>query len=459
SALRVAVLPLINISPDAEDAYFAAGMTEELVSRLSRLSGLRVIGRTSVMRYADTDRPIAEIGQALDVSAVLDGSVRKAGDDVRISVQLLDAASGVALWSEDYDAEAADALAVQRAIAEQVAAALLVQMKSGEQHRLAKYGTDVQEAYELYLKGRYFVDTWDEASVIKGRNALQQAVDLDPAFAEAWAVLADAYKVLDYLAVLSPDEAGPRIRAAAERALTLDPELAAAHAALALVLIDYYSDWETAGHHHRRAVELDPGSASSLTWYAEYLRDLGRFDEALEMIEKAQAADPLSPWPLMVEGIILDFARRPEEALVQYERLLEMHPNYRIAHFYAGLANVQLARYEVVLAEMDRIDPERTFPDAMGLRGLALAAMGREAEARAVLDELEALSEKRYVAPFLKALVALYLGEMDRALDLFEETIGERSWFIRIYNVAPPLDPVRSHPRFQALLERIGMET
>ena len=456
-ASRLAVLPLDNISPDPKDAYFAAGMTEELVSRLSRLSGLRVIGRTSVQRYADTDEGIAEIGQALDVSAVLDGSVRKAGDHMRLSVQLIDATTEVPLWSEDYDAEAADVLAVQRAIAEQVAEALNVQMQAGEQRRLAQQGTDLHRAYELYLKGRYFVNTWDEARVIEGRDALQQAADLDPTFAEAWAALADAYKILDYLGVVAPEAAGPRIRAAAERALALDPELAAAHAALATVLIDFYHDWETAGHHHRRSVELDPGSGASLVWYAEYLRDQGRFDEALAMIEKAQAADPLSPWYLMVEGIILDFAHRPEEALAQYEHVLDLHPNYQIVHFYIGLANAQLERYDVVLSQMDTVDPDRTFPDALGLRAFALAARGQTAEARAVLDEMEVLSEERYVAPFLQALAYMELGQTDHALDLFAASIEERSWFTRIYKVAPLLDPIRSHPRFQALLEQIGL--
>jgi serine/threonine-protein kinase len=301
------------------------------------------------------------------------------------------------------------------------------------------------------------VDRFDEPSVARARTHFQQALDLDPAFADAWAGLADTYKVFDYLSLLSPREAASRARTAAERALELDPDLAAAHTSLATVLCDYYWDWDGAGRHFRRAVDLDPGYPTGHQLYAEYLRDMGCFDEAMDEIRKAQELDPLSPFYQLIEGVIL-LGRQPAETLRRYQHLLEAHPDYQAVHFYRGLALLHSGQLEAALAAMDAYDPRCEIPDALGLRGTILAALDRAGDARGMLDRLEALSAARYVAPFQAALIHLGLGEVDRALDLLEQTVAERCWFVRLLGTEGMFEPLRAHPRFRRILEMVGLD-
>jgi non-specific serine/threonine protein kinase len=459
AAGRLAVLPLNNLSPDPSDEYLALSLTDELISRLSKLSGLRVIGRTSSMRYAATQKRIAEIGMDLSVPVILSGSLRKQGDSLRITIDLVETQTEELLWSEAYDGKTGDVLTVPRDIAEKVAEALQVQLRSGEHEQLLKTGTWDREAYESYLQGRYFVDRFDEASATSARDHFQRALDLDPAFAEAWTGLADTYKVFDYLSMLAPKEAAARSRAAAERALELDPDLAGAHTSLATVLADYYWDWEAAAHHYRRAIDLNPGYPTGHQLYAEYLRDMGCFDEAMKEIRKAQDLDPLSPFYQLVEGVVLMAARRTAEASALYERLVATHPNYPAGYLYLGLAYVHEGRYEATLATMDQADPQRSFPDALAIRGMALVGLKRTTEAHMVLDELHKLSERRYVSPFHWASVHMALGETERALDLLEQGTEEHSWFVRLLRIEPGFDLVCSHPRFTKILEKVGLDT
>ena len=455
---RLAVLPLNNLSPDSGDEYFALSMTDELISRLSKLSGLRVIGRTSSMRYAGTQKRIAEIGLDLGVPVILSGSLRKQGDELRITVDLIETQSEEVLWSEAYDGRTKDALSVQRDIAEKVAEALQVQMQSGEHEQLLKTGTRDQEAYESYLKGRYFVDRLDEPGATSARDHFQRALDRDPAFAEAWAGLADTYKVFDYLSMLSPKEAAARSRAAAERALELNPDLAGAHTSIATVLADYYWDWEAAGHHYRRAIELNPGYPTGHQLYAEYLRDMGCFEEALKEIRKAQELDPLSPLYVLVEGIVLIASRRPAEASALYDRLVGTHPNYPAGYLYRGLAYLHEGRYEATLEAMDQADPQRDFPDALAIRGMALGCLDRKKELQTLLEEFNRLSERRYVSSFHWAFIHLASGDLERALDLLEQGTEEHGWFVRLLRVESSFDAFRSHPRFARILEKVGLD-
>lgn len=454
---RLAVLPLESFSADPADAYFADGMTEELIARLSRLDSLRVIARTSVMPYRDTEKSAVEIGRELGVGTLLEGSVRKTGGQVRITVQLIDAASQEHRWSEAYDAEVEDVLGVQRTIAERVAEALDVQFRVGERRRLGKRGTNVAEAYDHYLKGRYLLNKWEPAPLEEARDHFQRALDLDPTFAGAWAGLADVYVVFGYLALLTPEETHTRGRAAAERALALDDELAEAHSALASVLTDYVWDWKAAEHHFRRAIELDPSYALAHQYVAECLRDQGRFDEALAEVRQAQALDPLSPYAVLVEGTVLWLGRRYDEALARLRHLLNVHGTFPPAHLFMGLVYLDTGHFEEALDSLDQGDPTRTFPDALGPRGMAWARMGRRAEAEDVLDELDTLSAERYVSPFLRALIYLDLGERERVFPLIEQAYEDRSWFIRLLKVLPALDPLRGEPRFESLLKKVGL--
>lgn len=453
----IAVLPFVDMSADQDQEYFADGMAEELLNELAKVPSLRVIARSSSFALKGQNPDIATVAERLNVSHVLEGSVRKSGDQLRITAQLIDAGNSVHLWSETYDAPLGDVLTLQHEIATKIAAALHPRLEAGTGPVPRKLDATGSSSYEHYLKGRYFLQKFQEEHVRRARDHFQQALDLDPTMALAWAGLADTYKTLDYFAVLTPSEAAQRTRAAAERALELDPGLAEAHTALATVLTDYYYEWGSAEQHFRDAIALKPSYATAHQAYAEFLRDMGRFDEALVMIGKAQHLDPLSPFHLLIEGIILDLGRRPTEAVARYERLLELHPNYRMAHFYLALAYAHQGRYQGTLDKIEVVDPDGRLPDAVGMRAAALAALGRTAEAHEVLAELEQLSDGRYVSPFLAAIVHLNLGDQDRALDLLDQAAEERSWFVRLFAIVPILDPLREHARFQALLERVGL--
>jgi TolB-like protein/DNA-binding SARP family transcriptional activator/Flp pilus assembly protein TadD len=455
---RLAVLPLANYSPDPADGYFADGMTEELISRLSRLHALRVIARTSVTPYKGNDKGIAEIGRELNVGTVLEGSVRKIGDQVRIAVQLIDPESQEHLWSEVYDAELADVLAVQREIAERVAEALQLEMRAREQHQLADRGTEHADAYTEYLKGRYFLGKLDAVSFRNARDHFQQALDLDPAFAQAWSGLADAYEHLSSVSALHADQAYPRARAAAERALELDPALADAHASLAMALSMYYRNSEAAERHFRRAIELDPSYARARRMYASHLRNLGRFDEALAEVRQAQELDPLSAFPRLEEGIILYVARRHDAAIAQSRRLLDTAPGSAHPYLLLALAYAQREQYEEALAALRQADPRGNQPDAHGIRGYIYAQTGRRNDALQMLDTLDQLALEQPVSAFHRAPIHVGLGEHDRAIDVLEQAADERIGLIRLLKVEPIFDPVRSQPRFQALLEKVGLE-
>jgi serine/threonine protein kinase/Tfp pilus assembly protein PilF len=454
---RLAVLPLANLSPDAEDAYFADGLTDELISHLSQLRNLRVIARSSAMRYRDTEKSIVEIGRELGVGTVLEGTVHKAGDRLRIRVQLRDTRSQQHLWAEDYESDVANLPRLQREIARRVAGELDVRTQGAAARALTPGETEDAAAYELYLQGRFMLSDLDAASFMKARDYFQQALQRDPGFARAWSGLADAYDHLAGQSALASDEAYPRVRAAAERALALDPELAEAHASLARALAWYYWDTEAAERHFRRAIELDPSDAAAHQGYAEFLRNLGRFDEALAEVQRAQELDPLTAYSHIERGIILYFAGRYDEALDQYQRLLLANPALTYTHLFMAMVHLQKREYVAVLAGLQQMDPDRRQPDAVAIRGVTYAITGRRAEARQMLARLDELAAERPVPAFPRASIHIYLGEHERALDLLEQAVEERSWHVRMVRMEPIFSPLRPHPRFQALLERVGL--
>jgi serine/threonine protein kinase len=311
------------------------------------------------------------------------------------------------------------------------------------------------EALALCRQGRYFLDGGDPPSIAKARDTFLEALQKDPNAARAWCGLSDAYEQLAYLAMLPPDEAHLRARAAAERALEIEPDLAEGHASLATVLVDYYRDWAAAEQHYLRALALNPGYATGHQLYAEFLRDQGRFDEARASIDEAIRLDPISPFHRLVKGIILHMARRHDEALAQFAGLLAATPDYRIAHFFIGLTCAGAGRYDEALAALARMDPDGVNPDAISIRGAVLARLGRVDEARDAIDALSRLPAGHHALPFHEAGIRLGLGEFDRAIALLEEDADRRTWFSRLLGVLPSLDPIRDHPRFQALLARV----
>lgn len=315
--------------------------------------------------------------------------------------------------------------------------------------------SDPARVREHYRRGRHLLSGGDPASVRRARDAFLTALRADPGHAPAWAGLSDAYELMAYLAILPPDEAHLRARAAAERALQLEPDLAEAHVSLATVLLDYYRHREAAERHYRRALSLQPDNATAHQLFAEFLRDQGRFEQAITEIDEAIRLDPLSPYHRLVRGIVLHMARRHDEAMQEFEGLLAATPDYPMAHFYIALTCASSDRPDRALHALDVVDPDHTFPDAISMRGAVHARAGREAEARAALRLLHRKGGKHHVLPFHEALVRAGLGEMDAALTLLEEDVEQRTWFNRVLGVEPLLDPLRDHPRFRALLERV----
>jgi serine/threonine-protein kinase len=323
--------------------------------------------------------------------------------------------------------------------------------------RRATPGAARAAAEASYRKGRHCLDSGDVASVRKGLEAFREALDLDPDFALAWCGLSDSYECLGYWAALPPEEAHPRARAAAERALGLEPELAAAHTSLATVLLDYYHDWDSARQHYELALRLDPAYAVGHQLHAELLRDQGRFDEALAEIDEAIRLDPLAPYFRLVRGVILHMARRHEEALAAFEALLQATPDYPAAHFYIGLTCASSGKLVRTLDALRIMDPSAASPDPIAIRGAALARAGRSAEAMEALRSLASVGADHHVFPFHEALIRLNLGEVESGITRLEEDVDRRTWYSRIMGVEPLLDPARGHPRFQALLERVGI--
>lgn len=457
-AHRVAVLPLTSETAAADEHYLADGIVEELGARLSAVSGLHVIARAAAMSYGESDKDPAQIGAELGAGTVVHGTVARSGDNVSITLQLADVTRSEPLWATEQDMPVAELENALGMMAWRIASELAVQVHDHERRQLARKGTESAAAYELYLKGRYFWSKRDRTNIQQARACFQEALDLDPVFAPAWAGLADAYCVLGGYMLLQPEDAYPRARAAAERALAIDDGLAEAHASLATILADHYWSWSAAGQHYRRALKLNPNYATARLWYAGYLRDLGEFDEALLQIRAARELDPLSTPIHAAEGITLYVARRYAKAVAVYRKLLEITPTFTYAYFLLALALAQERRYDEALASLRKADEWTSgTADVRGLSGYVLGMVGRHDEALAMLEALDDPGSQQYATPFHRAAIHVALGETERALQLLERALETRAKQVRLLRVEPMFDPIRDEPRFQALLEEVGL--
>ena len=352
---RIAVLPFANMSADAENEYFSDGMTEELISKLSRLHDLSVIARTSIMQYKETGKGIAEIGRELQVGTILEGSVRKAGDRLRITAQLIDVASQAHLWSEDYDRDLTDVFAIQSDVAQHVAQALQITLKPAEARQIEKAGTADLEAYNAYLKGLYHFSTWSKEGLEKSIEYFEQAIARDPAFAKAYAAMAFSYDLLGEFGYLPPDEAFPKVKEAAHRALEIDATTAEAYTALAVAAGYYDYDWVRADEGFRRALELNPNSAVTHDWYGIiYLSAMGRHDEAIAHGKRAKELDPLTAYIRSDLGWSYNLARRYDEAIAECEQILDIDPNFYFTYWCLGFAYWQKGMLEEAVAAYER---------------------------------------------------------------------------------------------------------
>jgi len=452
----LAVLPLESLSGDASQNYFADGMTDELITDLAQISALRVISRTSVMAYKGARKPLPQIARELNVDAMVEGTVLRSGDQVRITAQLIEASTDKHLWSQSYEGELRDTLALQNRVAGAIADQIRISLTPQEQTALKNAKVVNPEAYESYLKGRYF---WNKRTADGFKIALayfNQAIEEDPKYAQAYSGLADTYVLLgdwEY-GVMAPKEAYPKAKAAATRALELDNTLSDAHTSLAsLGMFDW--DWQSAGKEFRRAIELNPGYATAHQWYAWHLNLLGRQREAIAEIRKAESLDPLSLIISADTADLLFVARRYDESIQQSRKTLEMDPNFAIAHFELSQTYLQKRMYSEAIAELQRAielsGGSTTFTSNLAY---AYAVSERRNEAVKILNDLTSRSNGSSDAAEI-ALIHAGLGEKDQAMAWLEKAFSER--FIPSILLRPGFDPLRSDPRFQNLVHRIGL--
>jgi TolB-like protein/DNA-binding winged helix-turn-helix (wHTH) protein/Tfp pilus assembly protein PilF len=454
----LAVLPLENLSGDAGQEYFADGMTDELITRLGQIRRLRVISRTSAMNYKGMRKPMPQIASELNVDAIVEGSVLRSGDRVRITAQLIQLPADKHIWSESYEGDMGDALALQnrvaRAIAEQVRATLSRQ----EQTALQAAKTVRPEAYDAYFRGRYFWNKRTGDSLRKAIEYFTLAIGKDPGFAAAYSGLADAYALSgdwEY-GILPPQEAFARAKAAAAKALALDPNSAEAHTSLAFALDLYAWDWDAAESEYRRALALNPGYATAHQWYAWHLMMMGRTAEGVAWLRTAESLDPLSPIVSADLADALCIAHLYDDSLRQGRTALELHPNFAVAHYQLGQTLVQMRRHDEAIAEFRKAialgGDNTTFDSNLAH---AYAVSGRTEKAMMILRDLAGRHTGQSPTDASVALIYVGLGDNDQAMAWLEKAYQAR--FNPSILLRPAFDPIRADPRFRDLWARIGL--
>ncbi len=459
---RIAILPFTNISPDTKDEYFADGMTEELISTMSKISGLIVIARTSIIGYKGGQKKIHEVAKELQVGTVLEGSVRKVGERLRITVQLIDPQTSGHLWAESYDRELKDVFAIQSDISKTIAHALKVQLLPKERATIENKQTVSPEAHTLYLKGRFYWNERNKPALAKAVEHFEEAIKLDPEYALAYSGLADSYFIIARNGFGNPLTNYQKARTFARKALELDENLPEAHATLAAVSQTHDYDWAKAEEEYKRAIELNPSYATAHQWYYILLFCQERLDEAYDEIKKALELDPLS---LVINANLADYFRYRKEydlAERQIKSVIEMHPNYWYAHL--TLMEVYLHTSRPEAASQEAMAISRLSKDASsGKIALAFvhAETGKVAEAKNLLSELEKMrGVGDYISPFMLAGLSVLIGDVDDGFKWLERAYEERDGFLPFLRAEAEdwFDAIRSDPRYLSLLKKIGLQ-
>ena len=452
----LAVLPLANLSGDPQQDYFAEGMTEALIGDLAKISSLRVISRTSVMRYKGSDKSLPQIAKELKVDAVVEGSVQRVGDRVRITAQLIHAPTDTHLWANSYERDLRDVLTLQSEVAQAIADQIRVKMTAQEQARLAGGRPVNPAAHEAYLEGRYYLEKWSPYGAKKAEEYFRQAVAQDPNYGPAYAGLAETYTW--GVPGLSPEEGAARAKAAALKALASDDTLGEAHASLAIVYLQSDWDFPAAEREFKKAVELNPNYGPAHHWYSHLLLSMGRFDESLTESQRFVELDPLSPAPHLHLGLHYLIARQYDDCIRQELKTLQMDPNYILAHSQLGQAYLFKGMYAEALRELEKAR-ELSGGDKTNTARLAHAygVAGRKDEARKLLQELLSTPGHGQEIPGGVAIVYLGLGENEKALEWLLKAYEKQPYWSADLKVDPLFDPLRSDPRFQALLRRLNL--
>jgi TolB-like protein/tetratricopeptide (TPR) repeat protein len=459
-AKSIAVLPFDNLSRDPDNAYFTEGVQEEILTRLAKIADLKVISRTSTQRFKSSPDNLPQIAKQLGVANVLQGSVQKSADQVRVTVRLINAMTDAHLWAESYDRKLTDIFTVESDIAKTIADTLNAKLTGAEERAIIKRPTEDPEAHELYLKGRFF---WNKRTGADLRTAIQyfnQAIAKDPNYALAYAGLADAYALLPLYGAASSADSFPRAEAAAKKALEIDETLAEAHTSLAQVLLFYDLDFANSAREFERAIALNPNYATAHHWYADGpLASLGEFDKAIAELKRAQQLDPLSLIINADLGVELVNARRYDEGIAQLRKTIEMDPRFYYARWNLGTALQFNGQLREAFAEYKTAAELSDDPLLLGLLAQAYAKLGQRSEAVKMLEQLQQLAGRRYVANYIFAIVHMALGEKDKAIDCFERAYHNHAGpDLILIKVDPMLDPLRGDPRFEALVQKIFAE-
>ena len=456
SANSIAVLPFTHMSSDEDNEYFCDGLAEELINALSKIDELKVAARTSAFSFKGRETAIPEIAKKLGVKTVLEGSVRKSGDRMRITVQLINAADGYHLWSERYDREFKDVFDVQDEITLAVVDALKVKLLGREKAALLKKGTENPQAYELYMRGRFL---WNRRTVGDFEKAIEQfqmAIDIDPTYALAYSGIADCLLFLGYYEACSPAEAAAKAKEAVTKALAMDASLAEAHASMAVYKIYFEFDWNGGEDGLRKAIELNPKLPTARYWYCSVLDAFGRFDESIEQGRIAHEIDPLdliSPCNIVRA---LTHAGRYTEAIDLALKTLEIAPEFYVTHWALGVVYLKTGKFEEAV-ERFRFAAAKGFLFLRAYLGYALALSGRTDEAREILAELHAEKNRRYVSPLCMCVIHTGLGEIEDALDWLEEAWRMRTILLMWIKTEPIFDALREESRFKNVLVQMNL--
>ena len=456
----VVVLPFENLSGDKDQQYFTDGMTDELIAHLAKVRSLRVISRTSAMEYKGTHKTLLEIARDLNVDAVVEGTVLRSGDRVRITAELVQVATDRHLWAETYQSQVGDILTLQSQVASAIVNEIRINLTPEEQQQLASARPVSTEGYEDYLKGRFYWNKRSEEGLNKAIEYFQLATQKDPHSALAFAGLADCYSIIGSAIVgtVPSRDVAAKARSAALQALTLDSSLAEAHTSLATVRFNYDWDWAGAANGFRRSIELNPSYATAYQRYSLYLTALGRTQESLTQMNRARDLDPLSISMNFSLGWRLYMGRKYDQAIEQLRNTLDMDPNFTLPRMILGETYAQKREYPQAIAELQKaVEISHDSPPMLGALGNAYGLAGMKPEAEKVLAQLTEQSKKQYVSPFYIAIIYAGLHDNSQALDWLEKAYSDRSNAIIFLKVDPALDGLRSEPRFQDLLRRLAL--
>jgi TolB-like protein/tetratricopeptide (TPR) repeat protein len=450
----IAVLPFENFTGNRAQDYLVDGMTDGLIADLAQIIGLRVISRTSVMVYKGAKKSLAEVARELNVDAVVEGAVARSGKRLRITAQLIHVPTDRHLWARSYECDPVTIRALQGEIASAIAQGIKVELAPHERTRLTTAPLVNTKAYDTYLKARYHFHKQTAVGYFKAIKMFERAIAEEPAYALAYTGLSECYRLLTFWGPLSPQESAPKAEAAAQRALELDDALAEAHAQLAVIAYRFHHDWSRGEREFRRALELSPNHAECHLMYSVFLWSAGRFDDALSEAQRGQELDPLSG--STNAGVTFLWSRQYDRAIAEYRRALQIDPKFPHAHFGLGSAYTLRGDFDEEIRELQvAVRLSRRNPTYLSRMGHDCAVAGKKGEARKVLEELQARSRQEYVSPVGIALVHLGLGDREEALNWLEKAYHVRDFDLVTRN--PRLDSLRSDPRYQHLLRRIGL--